>query len=96
MITTEICRAQELTRIFQSHGTTIRAVNDVSFGSDRGFYPKASAQENLLFFADLAGVSARARRAEVSHVLSLVDLEAKASAPAHTLSRGQYQRLHIA
>lgn len=50
----------------------------------------------MLFFADLAGVSARARRAEVSHVLSLVDLEAKASAPAHTLSRGQYQRLHIA
>ena len=68
----------------------------LSFGGDRGFYPKASVKENLLFFADLAGVPGRGRHHDVARVLSLVDLEAKAPAAARTLSRGQYQRLHIA
>lgn len=68
----------------------------LSFGGDRGFYPKASVSENLLFFADLAAVPHRELRSEVSRVISLVNLEAKASSAANTLSRGQYQRLHIA
>lgn len=68
----------------------------LSFGGDRGFYPKATVEENLLFFADLAEVPNQARHREVSRVLSLVNLEAKASSMASTLSRGQYQRLHIA
>lgn len=68
----------------------------LSYGGDKGFYPQASVTENLLFFADLAGLPGRERHHEAARVLSLVDLEEKASAHARTLSRGQYQRLHIA
>lgn len=79
-----------------AHPHQARRTIGLSFGGDRGFYPKASVKENLLFFADLARIPGRELNREVARVLSLVDLKEKASAEARTLSRGQYQRLHIA
>ena len=49
-----------------------------------------------LFFADVAGVSGRARRHEVEHALARVELADAATRPVQEFSRGMKQRLHIA
>ena len=64
-------------------------------GGDRGFYLRASAAENLSFFAELQGVSRR-RSERVAEVLALVGLEGKERSRVETFSRGMRQRLHIA
>ena len=43
-------------------------------GGSGGFYPRSTLKDNLLFFADLAGVSSRERQAEVRRTLELVSL----------------------
>lgn len=68
----------------------------VAFGGDKGFYPRVTVFNNLLFFADLAGVPRKTSPAEVSRVLKAVDLSSHADKKAGVLSRGQIQRLHIA
>ena len=65
-------------------------------GGDLGFYPRASARDNLLFFADVAGVSSRARRGEVDRVLARVALSDRADEKVGSYSRGMKQRLHVA
>lgn len=65
-------------------------------GGDLGFYPRASARDNLLFFADVAGVSSRARRDEVDRVLARVALSDRADEKVGSYSRGMKQRLHVA
>jgi len=66
------------------------------FGGSLGFYPRASAQANLQFFADLARVPFRQQKREVARVLDLVALNDVAQHPVHTFSKGMTQRLHIA
>lgn len=65
-------------------------------GGDLGFYGRASARDNLLFFADLQGVPARRRSDAVAEVLELVALSHAASVKVQEFSRGMKQRLHLA
>lgn len=83
----------------------IDAVNDPALarsrlglvlGGEKGFYLRASARDNLLFFADVLGVSRRDRTRRVSDSLDLVALSDRADDPVDTFSRGMRQRLHIA
>ncbi|MCI7306092.1 MAG: ABC transporter ATP-binding protein [Trueperella sp.] len=68
----------------------------IVLGGDLGFYPRASARENLCFFADIQGVPGRERNAQVAKVLEKVALSADAERKVGTFSRGMVQRLHIA
>ncbi|TFH50642.1 ABC transporter ATP-binding protein, partial [Actinomyces viscosus] len=65
-------------------------------GGELGFYPRATARDNLLFFADLQGVEPRRRRGAVAEVLERVGLADAAGRKAGELSRGMRQRLHLA
>ncbi|GHS89947.1 ABC transporter ATP-binding protein [Actinomycetota bacterium] len=65
-------------------------------GGDSGFYGRATARQNLLFFADVAGVRRAERRARVSTALESVRLSDRADGPVRDFSRGMRQRLHIA
>ena len=67
----------------------------VVFGGELGFYGRATAWENLMFFAALAGLG-KQRRAEVTRVLKAVSLWDSAHQRVGTFSRGMRQRLHIA
>ena len=79
-----------------AHPQRARESLGLALGGDTGFYPRASARENMLFFADLAGVSARERRAQVTSALERVDLADVAAKKVQEFSRGMKQRLHIA
>ena len=50
-----------------AHPQRARRHVGLALGGENGFYPRASARDNLLFFADIAGVSGRARRHEAEH-----------------------------
>lgn len=65
-------------------------------GGERGFYLRASARDNLLFFADVLGVSSVERKRRVEASLEAVALTSRASDPVEAFSRGMRQRLHIA
>jgi ABC-2 type transport system ATP-binding protein len=65
-------------------------------GGDAGFYSRATARRNLLFFADVAGIRRAERRTRVTSVLAAVALSDRADDPVRTYSRGMRQRLHIA
>ena len=79
-----------------AHPQRARASLGLALGGDTGFYPRASARDNLLFFADLAGVSARKRHTQVTSALERVDLADVAAKKVQGFSRGMKQRLHIA
>ena len=79
-----------------AHPQRARESLGLALGGDTGFYPRASARDNLLFFADLAGVSARKRRTQVASALERVDLADVAAKKVQEFSRGMKQRLHIA
>lgn len=61
-----------------------------------GFYENLTAREYLDFFAAASGIKAAGRRAVVSDLLALVDLEHKAEVDVNSLSRGMKQRLSLA
>lgn len=65
-------------------------------GGDLGFYPRASARDNLLFFADLQGVPHRERTGAVDRALGRVGLSDAADRRTQAFSRGMRQRLHLA
>lgn len=67
----------------------------VVFGGELGFYGRATARENLMFFAALADVKGK-RAAQVERVLKAVSLWQVADQKVGTFSRGMRQRLHIA
>ena len=79
-----------------AHPQRARRHVGLALGGENGFYPRAGARDNLLFFADVAGVSGRARRHEVDHALARVELTDAAALPFQEFSRGMKQRLHIA
>jgi ABC-2 type transport system ATP-binding protein len=72
-----------------------RGALGVVLGGDLGFYPRASAKDNLLFFADVAGLG-KNRRQEVNWALEQVNLADRADDKVNAFSRGMKQRLHIA
>ena len=65
-------------------------------GGELGFYPRATARDNLRFFADVADVPFRARDERISWALNRVELSQWAGKKVGQFSRGMTQRLHIA
>lgn len=59
-----------------------------------GVYPTLTARENLLIFAELAGLRGRASRSRVDAVLDTLDLGAQAARIVSELSGGQQRRVH--
>lgn len=64
--------------------------------SDAGLYVDMTCAEYLAFFAECYGVSAQARPALVSDLLSLVDLQKRAHTLIGSLTRAMGQRLGLA
>ena len=65
-------------------------------GGELGFYPRATARDNLLFFADLQGLPGSRRHHAVDEAFARVDLSESATRKAGEFSRGMLQRLHMA
>jgi ABC-2 type transport system ATP-binding protein len=61
-----------------------------------GFYENLTAREYLEFFAAASDIKGPRRKAVVSDLLALVDLDHKADADVNSLSRGMKQRLSLA
>ncbi|SDN59006.1 ABC-2 type transport system ATP-binding protein [Actinomyces ruminicola] len=78
------------------HPEAARARVGLVLGGELGFYPRASARDNLLFFADLQGLSRRRRRQAVDTALERMGLADVATRKAGAFSRGMLQRLHLA
>ncbi|MDO4612631.1 MAG: ABC transporter ATP-binding protein [Actinomycetaceae bacterium] len=78
------------------HPRRARSRLGLVLGGDLGFYGRASARDNLAFFADLQGVPSRDRSGAVSRVLELVSLSDFANTKVQEFSRGMKQRLHLA
>ena len=68
----------------------------VSFGGDLGFYGRATAKQNLAFFADLAKIPYRKQKKEIERVLDLVNLTSDMNKKVQFFSKGMKQRMHIA
>lgn len=68
----------------------------IVLGGELGFYGRATALENILFFSDLSRIPHRQQMAEARRVLSLVDLSNVTNKKVQFFSRGMRQRLHIA
>ncbi|MFM9785338.1 ATP-binding cassette domain-containing protein, partial [Streptomyces scabiei] len=66
------------------------------FGGDLGFYGRATAKQNLSFFADLAKIPYRKQKKEIERVLDLVDLTSDMNNKVQFFSKGMKQRMHIA
>ncbi len=76
--------------------SAVKARLALVLGGDRGFFLRASAAENLRYFASLAGVPLRSRVARIDAVLAAVGLAHRRNDKVETYSRGMRQRLHIA
>lgn len=59
-----------------------------------GVYPMLSVEQNLVTFAELAGLGRREARGRVEWVAAALDLEPQLRQRADTLSGGQARRLH--
>lgn len=68
----------------------------VVFGGEMGFYGRATALDNLRFFANLAGLKRKDIPSEIERVLALVQLTEVENKKVGEFSRGMRQRLHIA
>jgi ABC-2 type transport system ATP-binding protein len=78
----------------QSHAVRRRV--GFAVASERSFFPRLTARENLDFFASLEDVPRRERAHRVERVLQDVGLQETAGKQAMKLSSGMYQRLGIA
>lgn len=76
--------------------TRLRDNIGVSFGGDLGFYGRATAKQNLSYFADLAKIPYRKQKAEIERVLDLVSLSNDMNKKVQFFSKGMKQRMHIA
>lgn len=63
---------------------------------ETGIYPSLSVEENLTFFAELAGLRGKARRARVMEIADAFLLSALIKRPGKSLSGGEARRLHTA
>ncbi len=74
----------------------IRRAVGFAVATERSFYPRLTARENLEFFAALEEVPRAERRARVDQVLATVELLDAADVLAMKFSSGMFQRLGIA
>lgn len=80
----------------RTNSRAVRRQVGFALASERSFFPRLTAQENLDFFAALEDVPRRERAHRVNCVLRDVGLEEAAGKQAMKLSSGMYQRLGIA
>lgn len=59
-----------------------------------GVYPTLTSRQNLMIFAELAGLRGRVAKARVAEVLAKLDLEPQADRLTGELSGGQQRRVH--
>jgi ABC-2 type transport system ATP-binding protein len=74
----------------------VRQQVGIAVATERSFFPRLSARENLDFFATLDEVPPRDRAARVDSVLRETGLEEQADTLVMKFSSGMYQRLGIA
>jgi ABC-2 type transport system ATP-binding protein len=74
----------------------VRELIGVSLGSERSFYWRMTARQNLVFFARLKGLRGPRIRHEVTCVSDEFGLSALLDAPVRKLSRGALARLSLA
>jgi ABC-2 type transport system ATP-binding protein len=77
-------------------GASIRKRIGFVVASERSFFPRLSARENLDFFAALDDVPRADRRGRIDRLLSQVGLHEQSNILAMKFSTGMYQRLGIA
>ncbi len=74
----------------------VRRQVGIAVATERSFFPRLSARENLDFFAALDEVSCRERAQRINEVLHDTGLEEQADTLVMKFSSGMYQRLGIA
>lgn len=65
-------------------------------GGDRGLYGRLTARQNMLYWAALQGLDARAARLRTDELLERLGLGARGGDRVETFSRGMVQRVHLA
>jgi len=78
-----------------AHPEQARAVLGLA-PQELGIYPVLSVERNLVFFAELSGLTGRKLRDRVTDVADALDLTKLLNQKAATLSGGQKRRLHTA
>ena len=66
------------------------------FGGELGFYARATAYDNLNFFATLFNIPRHKRRQRITQALQDVELDQVSDKKIAKFSRGMRQRMHIA
>lgn len=79
-----------------SNAGSVRRLVGMAVATERSFFPRLSARENLEFFAALDEVSRSLRAQRISDVLRETGLEPQADTLVMKFSTGMYQRLGIA
>ncbi|HZR66082.1 MAG TPA: ABC transporter ATP-binding protein [Terriglobales bacterium] len=77
-------------------GQTVRRKVGFALATERSFFPRLTARENLEFFAALEDIGKREASERAKSTLSRVGLSEVASKQAMKFSSGMYQRLGIA
>lgn len=80
----------------QIDASRVRKQVGFAVATERSFYPRLSARENLEFFAALDDVPRTVRREAIAQVLEQTGLSETGSMLAMKFSSGMYQRLGIA
>jgi ABC-2 type transport system ATP-binding protein len=74
----------------------VRRLVGFAVASERSFFPRLTARENLEYFATLDDIPRPQRAARIAELLDLVGLADRRDAMAMQFSSGMYQRLGIA
>ena len=75
---------------------SVRRRVGLSGAEERSFYWRLTAEQNLLFFARLHGLSSRAAKNRISELFEMLELQELASRRFAELSTGNKQRLSVA
>ena len=70
----------------------------VKFGylpEERGIYPKAKVEEQIIYFAKLRGLSGKAAKKEAGHWFERLGVTEYANSPAEHLSKGNQQKIQL-
>lgn len=80
----------------QRESGKVRRQVGIAVATERSFFPRLSARENLDFFATLDEVARTERPQRIAHVLRETSLEEQADTLVMKFSSGMYQRLGLA
>lgn len=80
----------------RTHSQAVRTLVGIAVASERSFYPRLTARENLDFFATFDDVPRVARRARIDAVMGQCALSDVGDTLVMKFSSGMYQRLAIA